>query len=77
MEAAHVVRVERDGAVHDLQRHVLLERGLARLVDGAHRAAAEELLDLVLAGDRATDERGIAAARFVLAGLSLRHRAGV
>ena len=74
MEAADEVRVDGDRAVHHLHGDVLLERSEARLVHGAHRAAAEEFLDLVLAGDGPPDHRGVAARTFRLAAHGLAHR---
>ncbi len=43
-------------AVHHLDGDGLLEGDLSRPEDGAHRAAADEVLDHVFAGDRSPDE---------------------
>ena len=55
----HPESLSRDRRVHHFDRDVAIERRLLGLVDRAHRATTEELLDDVLAVDGATDQRRI------------------
>ena len=57
VEALHPRRILRHLRVEHLQRDDAIDRDLARLVDDAHAALADALLDLVAAVDDLADER--------------------